>query len=193
MCLWCQDKSRARLCCLSLQAPRESSKFLWRLTKGKQKDIKARGNSSFAPSLHSKMVCLWNFTGGMWMRASFTPWSQQWLSGAIRFTRSWRKTPLRLCWKAETPHHTRSCSSGITGQHLRGCISTGKHLFQCDNMSPQDFKVELFWKFLLVLLIIVIWGHLCCQVKNGVSSPVLLFFFSFFFLMLTQQNELSWG
>lgn len=122
MCLWCRAESKARLCCLSPQAPREWSRLPWRQTKGKQTHEAERFTSMHHLShgcIQKKRFCLWNFTGGReWIRASSTPWSQRWLSGAIRSAPSWRKTPLRLCWKAKTPHHTRSCSSGRTGQHL---------------------------------------------------------------------------
>lgn len=155
-------------------------------------DIKAHVSASFAPRLHSNASL---FTGGkQWMGVSSTPWSRQWLSGAIRSAPSWRKTPLRLCWKAKAPHHTQSCSSGTTGPVLcyyRRCMSTDGlwvALVQCrDCMKiktrPQrTSKVELlFSKFLLWLIILVSEGTPVLSSEKCDLEPTASFLFFVFF------------
>lgn len=165
-------------------------------------DIKAHVSASFAPRLHSNALL---FTGGkQWMGVSSTPWSRQWLSGAIRSAPSWRKTPLRLCWKAKAPHHTQSCSSGTTGPVLcyyRRCMSTDGlwvALVQCrDCMKiktrPQrTSKVELlFSKFLLWLIILVSEGTPVLSSEKCDLEPTASFLFCFFCRL--QQNHTCWG
>lgn len=163
-------------------------------------DIKAHVSASFAPRLHSNASL---FTGGkQWMGVSSTPWSRQWLSGAIRSAPSWRKTPLRLCWKAKAPHHTQSCSSGTTGPVLcyyRRCMSTDGlwvALVQCrDCMKiktrPQrTSKVELlFSKFLLWLIILVSEGTPVLSSEKCDLEPTASFLFCFF-LSATAESHL---
>lgn len=102
-----------------------------------------------------------------------------------------RRPEERLLWgsagrqKPHTTHRAALLEEQVsTSEAAYPLASTCSSVIICPCRTS---KVELFQKFLLVLLIILISGHLCCQVKNGIWSPVL-----FLFLFLCCADAAEW-
>lgn len=178
---WCLAKSKARLCCLSLQALREWSKLPCRQRKGKQTRV-TNGPASlrylWRASCLRMVWCETPQRGGGRGHHPLLGVSGDWMEPSD----SWRPEErlVRGPARRQKPHASRGAALlEEQVRRRRRRISTGKALVQ------SWILLQVFFQPVL-LLIILISEHLCSQVKNGIWSPVLP---SHFFVVLEQQNK----